>query len=223
MTSTRTPSTQMVAAINSLSDASFPYDGGLGSADPSAEWISSLKAATSPTARSSWNKGQFNRRLSPAQFTQDYVNGLSLQNQAGRRAELYVVPGNHDASNAVGFHRVMTPAVDPSAMVGIYNLMMRPTKPKTVETFRYATDRVNYSRDIGGIHLVFLSVWADSHERAWVTRDLLHVPVTTPVIVFMHDQPDAEAKHFINPNGQHDLNRSTGSRISSATPFRTVR
>ena len=26
------------------------------------------------------------------------------------------------------------------------------------------------------------------------------------MIVFTHDQPDVEAKHFINPNGRHDVN-----------------
>ena len=32
------------------------------------------------------------------------------------------------------------------------------------------------------------------------------VDASTPIILFTHDQPDVEAKHFINPNGAHDIN-----------------
>jgi hypothetical protein len=37
-------------------------------------------------------------------------------------------------------------------------------------------------------------------------KDLAGVSASTPVIIFTHDQPDVEAKHFINPNGRHDIN-----------------
>src|SRR5262249_12315274 len=37
-------------------------------------------------------------------------------------------------------------------------------------------------------------------------RDLEGVGATTPVIIFTHDQPDGEAKHFKNPNRRHDIN-----------------
>ncbi|MEI6246628.1 MAG: hypothetical protein WCQ64_16510, partial [Acidobacteriota bacterium] len=40
----------------------------------------------------------------------------------------------------------------------------------------------------------------------WVEHDLATVSSTTPVMVFTHDQPDAEGKHFTNPVGQHDIN-----------------
>jgi hypothetical protein len=32
------------------------------------------------------------------------------------------------------------------------------------------------------------------------------VSPSTPVLLFTHDQPDVEAKHFINPHGAHDIN-----------------
>jgi hypothetical protein len=73
-------------------------------------------------------------------------------------------------------------------------------------TFEYGRDRVLYSRDVGGLHFVFLQVWPDSAGRAWMERDLGTVSNTTPVVLFVHDQPDAEAKHFINPNGARDVN-----------------
>jgi hypothetical protein len=37
-------------------------------------------------------------------------------------------------------------------------------------------------------------------------KDLKNVSSFTPVIIFTHDQPDCEAKHFTNPNGTHDIN-----------------
>jgi hypothetical protein len=56
------------------------------------------------------------------------------------------------------------------------------------------------------VHFVFLHVWPDSSGRAWMNEDLKRVSRTTPVVIFTHDQPEAEAKHFINPNGAHDIN-----------------
>jgi hypothetical protein len=65
---------------------------------------------------------------------------------------------------------------------------------------------VNFSRTVGGIHFVFITVWPDSTARAWMEYDLRSVNRSTPVVLFTHDQPEAQAKHFTNPNGTHDLN-----------------
>ena len=118
------------------------------------------------------------------------------------------MPGNHDVTNAVGFYKKMTPLIDKTAMVEIYNRMMRPAPldRKTTATYDYARDRILTSRDIGGVHLIFVTVWPDSFARRWMERDLANVPASTPVFLFAHDQPDAEAKHFINPNRGHDIN-----------------
>ena len=48
-------------------------------------------------------------------------------------------------------------------------------------------------------------VWASAYAR-WMDADLARVGPRTPVIIVTHDQPEAEAKHFINPNGRHDVN-----------------
>jgi hypothetical protein len=37
-------------------------------------------------------------------------------------------------------------------------------------------------------------------------HDLSSVSRSTPVVIFTHDPPEAEGKHFINPNGAHDIN-----------------
>jgi predicted MPP superfamily phosphohydrolase len=143
--------------------------------------------------------------ISWAQFKSDYIDHLTLHTTAGTRTPVYVVPGNHDASNAVGFYKAMSPPVDKTPMVEIYNLMMAPAA-RTTATYQYATDRVLTSRDVGGVHFVFLTVWPDSAGRRWLEHDLAHVSASTPVVVFTHDQPDAQSKHFTNPNGAHDVN-----------------
>jgi hypothetical protein len=115
------------------------------------------------------------------------------------------VPGNHDLSNAIGFYKAMTPAVDASAMMSIFNRMMRPPVARTTATFDPIADVVNVSHDLGGVHFMFLTLWPDSRAREWMARDLKSVPASMPAIIFVHDQPDVEAKHFRNPNGMHTL------------------
>jgi hypothetical protein len=102
----------------------------------------------------------------------------------------------------------MVPATDSTAYAAIYNLMMAPATPLAASAVSYPRDRVDVSRNLGGLHLVFLTVWPDTPQRAWLDRDLAGVPASTPVIIFTHDQPDVEAKHFLNPNGAHDLNET---------------
>ena len=143
--------------------------------------------------------------ISWAQFKGDYIEHLKLRTESGTPTPVYVVPGNHDASNAIGFYKAMRPASDKTPMVEIYNLMMAPAA-RTTATYEYSTDRVLTSRDVGGVHCVFLTVWPDSIGRAWLAHDLEHVGASTPVVIFTHDQPDAQSKHFTNPNGTHDIN-----------------
>jgi hypothetical protein len=197
----------MMAKINSLPGASFPRDGGLRSGEP----IRSLDFLAEGGDIANREEDTDTTEIQPdavswSQFVSDYINGLTVTDHNGQRAPVYIVPGNHDASNAVGFHRPMFPLVDKTSMVEIYNRMMAPSTPKTSATYDYARDRIVYSRDIGGVHFVFLMVWPDSYARAWMERDLSQVSRATPIILFTHDQPDAEAKHFTNPNGRHDIN-----------------
>src|SRR5262249_42151193 len=138
-------------------------------------------------------------------FRDDY-RGLTIKDRTGAPMPLFVVPGNHEASDAVGFYKPMDPPKDPSALIAAYNLMMKPAVPLTAATFDYDRHRIHTSRDIGGVNFVFLHVWPDSSGRAWMNEDLKKVARTTPVVIFTHDQPESEAKHFINPNGTHDIN-----------------
>ena len=69
----------------------------------------------------------------------------------------------------------MNPLTDPTSMVQIYNLMLHPAVLKTNSTYHYTTDRINYSRNIGGFHFLFITLWPDSLERTWMEKDLTKV------------------------------------------------
>jgi len=134
-----------------------------------------------------------------AQFEINYIHGVTLKDHQNHPAKLLLAPGNHDISNAIGYSKPMSPKTDPTAMVKIYNLMMKPAHPKTNRDYNYANDKVNYSVNVQGMHLIFITLWPDSAERIWMEKDLKTVTKNTPVIIFCHDQPTCEAKHFTNP------------------------
>lgn len=148
--------------------------------------------------------GVQNASLSWKQFLEIYDDSLHIKNQKGNKAELWVTPGNHDMSNAIGFHRTMKPKKDAGSMIGIYNLMFN-TKYKTLD-FDSTNHRIHYSKDLAGVHFVFLSLYLDSAERVWLDQDLSRVSTTTPVLLFAHSIPDVESRFFQNPNGIHDIN-----------------
>ena len=184
----------LVAALNQLPSLTGPLDFIVEAGDVTNREEDN-DAETVQPASTSWS-----------QFISDYVQGLAVRDLSGARAPLYVVPGNHEASNAVGYYDHMTPATDPTPLMAIYNLMLAPPKPLTPATFDYQRDRVFFTRDIGGIHMMFLHVWPDSMMRARMEDDLARVDAATPVLIFTHDQPDVQSKHLINPNGAHDIN-----------------
>jgi predicted MPP superfamily phosphohydrolase len=146
------------------------------------------------SARVSWNE-----------FQTDYFDGLKLKGHNGKPTQLLLIPGNHDISDAIGYYKPMKPLTDPTSMVNIYNLMVKPSVPLSNETYNYNIDKVNYSRNIGGVHFVFITLWPDSAERIWMKKDLDTVPQKTPVILFTHDQPICEAVHFTNPVAPYQI------------------
>lgn len=196
----------MVQKMNGLSATSLPADGGLGAGRPIGP-IAFVVITGDLTNRQELYPAHIQRAaVSWAQFKACYIDGLTLQNSAGEPTPLLLVPGNHDVSNAIGAPTRLLPATDPTSMVEIYNRMMHPAVLLTPATFEYPRDRITYSRDFGGAHGIFLTMWPDSFTRAWIDRDLASVPATTPVFLFCHDPPDIDARHLINPNGKHDIN-----------------
>jgi hypothetical protein len=153
-------------------------------------------------------KGVQPAAVSWEEFRHDYVQALTLRAHDGAAARLFVVPGNHDLSNALGSPTPLTPAHDATALAGMYTMMMG--RAVTAVSFDPRRDVVNLSRSIGGVHFVFLSIWPDSAERVWLGRDLDTVAATTPVVMVAHDPPIGDAKHFTNPNAAHDINEEDG-------------
>jgi hypothetical protein len=193
----------MIRRINMVPGLLLPADGGIaagqtvGAVDYLIQTgdIANRMEVPYQSAAASW-----------AQFTTDYMQSVTLTGRDSKPAKLLLAPGNHDISNAVGFYRPMNPKTDPSAMVQIYNLMLHPAKPKTNDDYNYATDKINYSLNIHGIHFMFITLWPDSAERIWMQKDLDTVASKTPVIVLCHDEPTCEAKHFTNPVAPFDIN-----------------
>jgi hypothetical protein len=198
----------LVAQINRLPETVFPDDGGQG-AGRTAGPFDFLAIGGDIANRSDVTNGSEAIQSSSeswSQFRTDYVNGLKVQDRDGRRIPLYVVPGNHDVSNAIGYYKPMKPLIDKSSMTEIFNLMMAPAIPKTLATYNYPQDKILVSHDIGGVHFVFITMWPDSSVRRWMENDLKAVSPNTPVIIFAHDPPDSDSKHFTNPHGRHDIN-----------------
>ncbi|MBB6502707.1 metallophosphoesterase family protein [Pedobacter cryoconitis] len=195
----------MVAKMNSLPDLILPDDGGvnagkkIGSVDyilEAGDIANRMETSTTvQTAAQSWQ-----------QFNMDYLQSVTLKNKNNKKTELFVVPGNHDVSNSIGFYGMMSPLTDASSMANIYNLMLNAPVAKTAATFNYNTDRINYSREIAGVHFCFIQMWPDSAVRIWLNKDLQNVAGSTPVIIVAHDQPAVVSNHFTNPNGTFSIN-----------------
>jgi hypothetical protein len=186
----------MIKKINTLPGLTLPGDNGIAAGKKigfvdyliQAGDIANRMEIPYQSAAASWG-----------QFEKDYMQSVTLKGRGQKPTILLLTPGNHDISNAIGYYRPMNPKTDPTSMVQIYNLMLRPAKPKSNTDYDYSTDKINYSRNIRGIHFVFITLWPDSAERIWMQKDLDTVTTKTPVIVFCHDQPTCEAKHFTNP------------------------
>lgn len=196
----------MVQKINALPNTSLPQDGGLraGEAVGPVDFVvitgdltnrQELYPSHIQPAAASW-----------AQFKACYIDGLKLRDPQGDPTPLLLVPGNHDVSNAIGAPTKLVPATDPTSMVELFNRTMHPSIPVTADSYTYARDRVTYSRDFGGVHCIFLTIWPDSFARAWIDRDLQTVPAAEPVFLFCHDPPDVDARHLVNPYGDHGIN-----------------
>ena len=192
----------MVKQINALPTAVFPTDEGI-NAGKKVGFIDYIAIGGDITNRQ--QSGIQSATASWAQFSADYLNGITLKNKQNKSAEFLLTCGNHDVSNAIGFYKTMSPAIDNASMVNIYNLMLKPSTPKTSSTYNYNTDKPNYSKDIVGVHLMFVTMWPDSANRVWMEKDLSTINASTPVILFTHDPAGGEPTHFTNPLGDHGL------------------
>jgi hypothetical protein len=144
--------------------------------------------------------------ISWKQFEEVYITKIRLKKNDSSKSALLLTPGNHDISNAIGFHRPMQPKTDNASMVGIYNLTMHPTNPITSDNYDFEKNKIHYSENFGAVHFIFVSAWPDSSERAWMEQDLKLIPANVPAFIFTHADPYSEARFFQNPNGGHLVN-----------------
>lgn len=174
------------------------------------------------------------------QFQADYYNVLNLKDRSGIKAPLFMTTGNHDTSNAVGYYKSGS-VLDATAYANIYNLMMKPSTAMTNTSFiggtpdaataaaSYATpgNRIVTSRDVNGVHFVFVGMWPDSVSRPLIDADLNNVPSTTPVVLFTHAPPVAESKLFTNPVAPNTINTTNkfenliSDKFAESTPYGT--
>jgi predicted MPP superfamily phosphohydrolase len=197
---------ELVKQLNSIPDATFPADGGINAGNKIGSIDYLIITGDITNRQQTGTPNIQSATASWAQYNSDYTNGITLKGDNNQKAPFLLECGNHDVSNAIGYTKTMSPLTDPAAMVNIYNLMMSPLTAVTNATYNYNTDKVNYSKDIVGVHLMFINMWPDSVARIWMAQDLSKVSSTTPVIIFTHDQPECESKHFTNPNGSHTIN-----------------
>jgi predicted MPP superfamily phosphohydrolase len=194
---------RLVTKINHLPTLSLPRDKGVDAGQPIgpvdyimiAGDIANREEVPIQTAAASWN-----------QFQQDYLQGITLRDRRDTPTAFLLIPGNHDLSDAVGFYRKMDPPTDATSMAQIYDRMLHPATPLTSTSFHFPRDKVNYSRTIGGICFLFTTIWPDSANRIWMEKELSQIDPNTPVIIVAHDPPDGDPAHFVNPNGDHDIN-----------------
>ena len=206
----QTVNAAMVQKINRLPGTRLPEDGGLRAGERIGA-VDFVVITGDLTNRQELYPVHIQRAsVSWAQFKACYIDGLALRDAQGGPTPLLLVPGNHDVSNAIGAPSKLVPATDATSMVEIFNRMMHPAVPVTPSSYVYEQDRITYARDFGGAHCIFLTMWPDSYERAWIDRDLHGVPETEPVFLFCHDPPEIDARHLVNPYGNHDINSHDG-------------
>lgn len=216
--------TSMIGTVNALSTLTIPADGGVGAgaAVGAVDFVAvtgdianryQTDSAASGPSPANLNAVQ-NSTASYADFTSIVLNGVTLKNKAGAATKFLLSPGNHDVSNAIGNTKIpgsvatgapATPnRVDPGSLKALYKIAKGTDFVGTYDLAAFeatnssgaALNKPNYSMDVGGIHMISLTIWPDDSNRKWIDADLLSVPLTTPVMLFMHDYPDVDVKHL---------------------------
>lgn len=192
---------RIAEAINSLPMAHLPGDGGVGGGElvggieliiHGGDMVNRQEGGVQP-ASDSWSEFE------------NFLGRLTTRSKGGANSEIFLIPGNHDVSNAIGFHRTLTPTRDESAMVGIYNQMMQPERLMDTARYDYPRDLINVAVDRFGIRFLFLNIWPDRGVRNWMESRLEEVGSSTPVLLFAHDELAIPSKHLTNPTYPHAI------------------
>jgi predicted MPP superfamily phosphohydrolase len=219
MSSSQQVNGALVGVMNTIPTLAMPSDGGINSGKlvGAVDFVVETGDAVNRSEKTVYPFAKAPASAIWPQFTADYFTTLNVKDRSGNKAPIFMTPGNHDVSNAIGYYKApqnVDAGLDATSYTAIYNLMMKPATPLTNASFStyataaasYASNRVVTSRDVNGVHFVFIGMWPDSITRPLIDNDLKNVPTTTPVVLFTHDQPDAESKHFTNPISPFSIN-----------------
>lgn len=187
-------------AVNTLPAATAPSDYGVGAGAVfgNFDFLANTGDMASRTQAGSYNGNT--AAQSWAQFSTVWLQGLSLKDNNGSALPQHLTPGNHDVGNALGGPETLVGGVDPSAMVGIYNLGMNPAVPLTNATFDYNQHKVFFTKVYGGVHFVFLNQWLDAEMQEKLSAYLAGVGTSTPVMLFTHMPPEQNGANFRDPS-----------------------
>ncbi len=169
-----------------------------------------------------------------SQFQHDYLGDnnlgnlagglLTLTNKQGLGIPVFISPGNHDVSDAIGMNgSIDATNVDATSFVQIYNRMTPYSGKQAIAnnvftnpaSFTNVNLRVNYSFDIGGVHVMVVNMFPDKNIQQWMTADMAKVPYSTPTFLFCHapvNMADGETKIFGSPT-------NTGKNNAADVPF----
>jgi len=140
-----------------------------------------------------------------AQFSIDYINGLNLFDQSSNRGALWLAPGNHDVSNAIGYYTAHGADHRRHVDGGDLQLMLNPAVPLTAST--YNNRRQDSLLEGSRRHSTWRSSYVARQRRAGVARERPRGGNRArPCSSSCTDPPAVDSKHFINPNGLHDIN-----------------
>ncbi len=122
----------LVATLNTLPRLELPLDGGIGAGHVvgAVDFVVEAGDITNREERADGAAVQ-PAAVSWAQFVNDYIDGLRLATRTGTPTPVLMVPGNHEASNAIGFYKAMSPPTDPTPLIAIFNRMIDPPAPLT--------------------------------------------------------------------------------------------
>ena len=205
----------LMTSLNTMSTLTFPADGGVSAsaAVGPVDFVAVTGDIANRFQADTQNAVQAST-ASYADFTANTLNRLTLKDKTNTIARFFLAPGNHDVSNAIGNTKIPVANVDGGAMKELLKVAKPSvTLPTTYDRAYFEAkdtagawiNKPNYSMDIGGIHFIALTIWPDSGNRKWIDADLASVPLTTPVMLFMHDYPDVDPKHLTSPNNATGL------------------
>lgn len=185
---------EMLKSFDLLYSAELPSDGGAGGGTVFGR--PDFIVCTGDISNR-MHEGVWQASASWRQFESDWIARLDCP--------IYLVPGNHDISNAIGYPMELTPASDATSALEIYNHNMPEFGHAEISSFDYAANKVHYTFKKDNLRFAFTGLWPDSIMRCWLDG-ILKEDTATSTIIFAHDPVEAEAKHFINPNPPHDIN-----------------